>query len=160
MVRLSDISQAESDALLAIACPTFSGEPWQGGPPLAERRVAIVSTAGLHLRDDRPFALTYGDTAAFPGDYRVIPGTAAANDLVMSHVSVNFDRTGYQQDWNVVFPLDRLRELAAAGTIGSVAAFHYSFMGAAPPVQLEEPARRLAQLLAADAVDAVLLVPV
>lgn len=160
MVRLSDISQAESDALLAIPCPTYDTEPWQSGPPLAERRVAIVSTAGLHLRDDRPFVLTYGDTAAAPGDYRMIPGDAAANDLVMSHVSVNFDRTGFQQDWNVVFPLDRLNELAAAGTIGSVAAFHYSFMGAAPPDQLAEPARRLARLLAGDAVDAVLLVPV
>jgi hypothetical protein len=41
----------------------------------------------------------------------------------------------FQEDWNVVFPLDRLNELAAEGTIGSVAATHYSFMGATDPVQ-------------------------
>jgi len=46
------------------------------------------------------------------GDYRVIPGDIAARDLVMTHISTNFDRTGFQQDWNVVFPLDRLKELA------------------------------------------------
>jgi D-proline reductase (dithiol) PrdB len=46
----------------------------------------------------------------------------------MSHVSVNFDRTGFQQDLKVIFPLDRLRELAVEGSIGSVAAFHYSFL--------------------------------
>jgi D-proline reductase (dithiol) PrdB len=37
-------------------------------------------------------------------DYRVISGDGSASDLVMSHVSVNFDRTGFQQDLNVVFP--------------------------------------------------------
>jgi D-proline reductase (dithiol) PrdB len=28
----------------------------------------------------------------------------------MTHISTNFDRTGFQQDWNVVFPLARLWE--------------------------------------------------
>jgi len=56
--------------------------------------VAIVSTAGLHRRGDSVFA---------PGasDYRIIPGDPAPTDLVMSHVSVNFDRSGFQQDVNV-----------------------------------------------------------
>jgi D-proline reductase (dithiol) PrdB len=30
---------------------------------------------------------------------------------VISHISINFDRTGFEEDWNVVFPLDRLNEL-------------------------------------------------
>ena len=93
-------------------------------------------------------------------DYRIIPSQCTASDLVMSHVSVNFDRTGFQQDWNVVFPLDRLRELAVDGTIGSLADFHYSFMGAADPKDLEPSARRLAPLLKQDRVDGVLLAPV
>lgn len=38
-----------------------------------------------------------------------------------STVSSNFDRTGFQQDWNVIFPPDRLRELESRGMIGSVA---------------------------------------
>jgi D-proline reductase (dithiol) PrdB len=147
-------------ALLAMACPTFDTRPWVTGPALQQRRVALVSTAGLHRRDDRPFAVTSGNARAAAGDYRVIPNAIAANDLVMSHISTNFDRTGFQQDWNVVFPVDRLNELAQAGVIGSVAAFHYSFMGATEPAQMEASAHALARLLQQDQVNAVLLVPV
>jgi D-proline reductase (dithiol) PrdB len=68
------------------------------------------------------------------------------NDLVMSHTSTNFDRTGFQQDWNVVFPLDRLRELTDQGLIGSIADFHYSFMGATDPKLMEPMARDLVPL--------------
>jgi D-proline reductase (dithiol) PrdB len=78
----------------------------------------------------------------------------------MTHLSTNFDRTGFQQDWNVVFPLDRLRELAGDGTIGSVADYHYSFMGAADPAEMENAARKLAGFLKGDRVDAAFLVPV
>jgi D-proline reductase (dithiol) PrdB len=143
-----------------MECPTFATQPWVAGPALPQRRVALISTAGLHRRDDRPFAVTSGNTRAIAGDYRVIPNDIAANDLVMSHVSTNFDRTGFQQDWNVVFPLDRLHELAQDGVIGSVAAFHYSFMGATDPGQMETSAHALAHLLQQDHVTAVLLVPV
>jgi len=94
------------------------------------------------------------------GDYRVIPGDVEAKDLVMTHISTNFDRTGFQQDWNVVFPLDRLRELAREGVIGSVAAYHYSFMGAADPASMAFSAKTLAGLLKGDGVDAAVLVPV
>ena len=76
------------------------------------------------------------------------------------HLRSNYDRTGFQQDLNVVLPLDRLRELAAEGVIGSVADYNYSFMGAAPIRQLEPRARQLAGLLKQDQVDAVLLSPV
>jgi D-proline reductase (dithiol) PrdB len=93
-------------------------------------------------------------------DYRVIPVDTPANDLVMSHISTNFDRTGFQQDWNVVFPLDRLRELVESHLIGSLADYHYSFMGATDPRQLEEAARSLARILKNESVDTVLLVPV
>ena len=160
MARLDRVHPAMRDALLAMPCPTFEGTPWVTGPPLAQRRVAVISTAGLHRRNDRPFPVTAGSERAIPGDYRVIPGDIAANDLVMSHISTNFDRTGFQQDWNVVFPLDRLHDLADQGVIGSVAAFHYSFMGATDPKIMEPAARNLARLMRKDQVDAVLLVPV
>ena len=125
-----------------------SGE-WLSSP----RLVCIGGTTG-------PFAVTSGNSRAIAGDYRVIPGDTAANDLVMSHVSTNFDRTGFQQDWNVVLPLDSLHGLAAQGVIGSVAAFHYSFMGATDPKHMEPAAHDLARLLAQDHVNAVCLVPV
>ena len=57
-------------------------------------------------------------------------------------------------------PLDRIRELAQQGVIGSVADFHYSFMGATAPQQMETAARTLAGLLKKDSVTAVLLTPV
>jgi D-proline reductase (dithiol) PrdB len=153
VLRLSELPEAEREHLAAIKCPSFAGRPWIKGEPLAHRRIAIISTAGLQLRSDRSFS--HGD-----GDYRVIPGSAKAAEIVMSHVSVNFDRTGFQQDINVVFPIDRLKELAAAGEIGSVADFHYSFMGAMAPEAAAGPSRMLAKLLRADEVDAVLLCPV
>jgi D-proline reductase (dithiol) PrdB len=78
----------------------------------------------------------------------------------MSHISTNYDRTGFQMDWNVVFPLDRLRELKARGVVGDVASFHYSFMGATDPKEMEGAARELGRILRGDEVDAVLLLPV
>jgi D-proline reductase (dithiol) PrdB len=158
MVRLADLPEWDRDNMLKKIplLPQLPGRPWVGGPALSKRRVAIVTTAGLHLRSD----IAFGAGGA-PTDYRVIPGDVASNDLVMSHLSVNFDRSGFQEDWNVAFPLDRLRNLAEEGVIGSVAAFHYSFMGAVSPVTRYEPkARELAALLKSDNVDTVLLSPV
>jgi D-proline reductase (dithiol) PrdB len=155
MARLTDFSPTEREHHLQKIrdLPDFGPTPFVSGPPLRERRVAIVTTSGLHAGGDRPF--TVGAT-----DYRVIPGDTPAAELLMSHVSVNYDRSGFQEDVNVVFPLERLRELAADGTVGTVSDFHYSFMGAAPIRGLETKARELAALLRKDRVDAVILTPV
>ncbi len=154
MVRLEQLSEGQRGNAENLPCPTFETQPWVKGPPLNKRRVAIVSTAGLHGRDDRPFTRDAGDF------YRVIPGSINANDLVMSHVSANFDRSGFQQDWNVVFPIDLLRDFVEEGIIGSVAEFHYSFMGADDQLKWEQQVRFIASLLKKDKVNAVLLVPV
>jgi D-proline reductase (dithiol) PrdB len=155
MARLIEFSASEQVHHLQKIrdLPDFGPTPFVPGPPLRDRRVAIVTTSGVHARGDRPFAI--GAT-----DYRVIPGDTPAAKLLMSHVSVNFDRSGFQEDINVVFPVDRLRELASGGEIGSVSDFHYSFMGAAPIRGFEPKARELAALLKKDRVDAVLLTPV
>jgi D-proline reductase (dithiol) PrdB len=153
MAKLEEMPESMRSHLVTLPCPTFATNPWASGPSLSHRRVAIISTAGLHRRGDRPFE-------GMAGDYRIIPKECTAKDLVMTHISTNFDRTGFQQDWNVVFPLARLRELAADNTIGSVADYHYSFMGAADPAYMENGARKLAGLLHGDRVDAALLVPV
>ena len=155
MARLTDLAEWEQKHHLdkIRELPEFGQTPFVSGPPLGERRVAIVTTSGLHARSDRPFQVG-------SADYRVIPGDTPASDLIMSHISVNFDRSGFQEDVNVVFPLERLRELKADGVVGSVSEFHYSFMGAAPIRALEPKARELAALLMKDRVDAVLLTPV
>jgi D-proline reductase (dithiol) PrdB len=152
-MRLERLPPAMAGRLATLDCPDFATTPWVAGPPLARRRVAIVSSAGLVVRGDRIFR---GRDA----DFRAIPATTAPGDLLCSHISINFDRTGFQEDWNVVFPLDRLNELAAEGRIGSVAATHYSFMGATDPVLMEGAAREVADRLKQDAVDAVVLPPV
>ena len=154
MVALDRLSPRLQRHFLNMPCPTFRATPWVAGPPTPQRRIALVSTAGLHRRSDLPIN---------PGsaDYRVIPVDTPAAGLVMSHVSTNFDRTGFQIDWNVVFPLDRLRELAASGGIGGVARQHYSFMGAISELDgLEPRAGELADAMRADGVDTALLVPV
>jgi D-proline reductase (dithiol) PrdB len=157
MVRLADLPEWERQHMLdkISGLSGFDTRPWVAGPPLARRRVAIVTTSGLHRRQDRPFA-----AGASSSEYRIIAGDVKAGELVMSHLSINFDRSGFQQDINVVFPIDRLHELAREGLIGSVAAYHYAFMGAAPIRTLEPQARRIAGLLKRDSVDAVVLTPV
>jgi len=153
MARLEKIAEPERSHLLTLPCPTFNNSPWVIGPPLSKRRLALISTAGLHRRKDRPFQ-------AGASDYRVIPANTAASDLIMTHISTNFDRIGFQQDINIVFPLDRLRELVDRNIIGSLAHYHYSFMGATDPLQLEGTARSLARIMKNDGVNAALLVPV
>jgi len=150
---LTDLAPEQAKRLAELECPDFTTRPWVRGPRLSQRRVAIVSSAGLVVRGENPFR-------GRDPDYRAIPAATRPEDLLCSHISINFDRTGFQEDWNVVFPLDRLNELAAGGTIGSVADRHYSFMGATDPVQMEPYARELAGWLKQDAVDAAILPPV
>jgi D-proline reductase (dithiol) PrdB len=152
MARLADLPEMLANDLRGKDYPPAGDTPLIDGPPVAGRRVAIISTAGLQRRGDRPFGLG-------AGDYRVIP-LEAAGDVVISHISTNFDRTGFQQDTNIMFPIDRLKEMAEAGSIGSVADYHYSFMGASDPADMEEAADQIAGLLKQDQVDAILLVPV
>jgi len=151
-VRLTNLPAAMAKRLAELECPDFKTTPWVEGPPLARRRVAVVSSAGLVVRGEKPFR-------GRDPDFRAIPGTTRPDQLLMSHISINYDRTGFQEDWNVVFPLDRLGELAAEGAIGSVAATHYSFMGATDPVLMEDYAREVAGRLKQDKVDAVILSP-
>jgi D-proline reductase (dithiol) PrdB len=123
-------------------------------PPLAEARVAIVTTAGL--RPDG--AGTWSDGQGFT----VLDG--ATRSFTLAHASPNFDRAGIAADLNVAFPIDRLDELAASGRIGSVASRHLSFMGA----QLDHTFATLlldtgpaaAKILIDDDVDVALLTPV
>jgi len=153
MVHLREMPDHLREALVNQELPDFGDTPWVEPKPLSECRVALISTAGLHRPEDPPF--TPG-----AGDYRIIPDDTDMGALTMSHLSTNFDRSGFYQDVNTSFPAHRLHELADEGVIGSVASRHYSFMGATPPTAMEPVARDLAKVLKADNVDAVALVPV
>jgi len=82
-------------------------------------------------------------------------------DLKFSHVSTNWDRSGFAVDINVVLPIDRVRELARDGIIGSVAEHFFSFMGAIFQFDrlIGETGPRACRLLKQGEVDVVLLVP-
>jgi D-proline reductase (dithiol) PrdB len=154
MAYLESIPLGERKMMMELDCSGFEGRrPWVATKPLHERRIALLSTAALNLRSDA----VYQRNAT---DYRVIPGDVDPRDVVMSHASVNFDRTGFQQDLNICFPIQRLHELARDGVIGSVADFHFTVSGAPHPADLATSARHIARMRKADAVDTVLLVPI
>jgi D-proline reductase (dithiol) PrdB len=152
MARLADLDADLRDFLVDWDIPDIEGEPWTAAPTAGDRRVALVSTAGLKLISDKGFA-------ADAADYRVLPADKV-DEIVMDHVSTSHDRTGFVQDVNIAFPLDRLNELAGDGVIGSVADFHYSFMGATDPKLMEPQARQLAGIMKAEGVNTVVLAPV
>lgn len=139
-----------------VPVPAFASPACVVAPPLAECRVAIVTTAGLRPAGD----ITLWQPT--DGSFTVLPGDA--RDLQLSHFSPNFDRSGFAADLNVVYPIDRLAELAAAGTIGSVASRHVSFMGAQLDATfatiLLDSGPAAAKVLRDDGVDVVALTPV
>ena len=134
---------------------TFDDVPWTTPKPLHQSRVAIVTTAGLRVESN-------ADWNAGDQGFTQIPHDA--ENLTLAHYSPNFDRVGWVLDKNVVFPIDRLYELAEDGIIGSVAKTHISFMGAQPDHTLEtirlDSGPAAAKLLKDDEVDLVLLTPV
>ena len=73
-----------------------------------------------------------------------MPASMPAGDLLMSHVSINFDRAGFQRDLNVVYPVDRLRELATEGVIAGMAETNFTVMGSTDPVGMTETADQIA----------------
>jgi D-proline reductase (dithiol) PrdB len=153
MVRWADIPETLRERFSRMPLPSFEETPWVGPQTLTEARVAIVTTAAIHRADDSPIT-------GHDGKYRLIPGDVDYRDLVMTHSSVNFDRGAFHQDVNIAFPLEHLHTLAAAGEIGSVAAWHYSFMGSTMAERMEPAAREVAARLSQDAVTLVLLIPV
>ncbi len=125
---------------------------------LREARVSLITTTGVHLDDQEPF-----DTAAAMGDpsFRAIPSDVEVARLRIAHTHYSHERA--QQDINVIFPIDRLRELEEEGAIGSVGAFHYSFGFDLHVKELIDPAagtaHEVARRLKEDGVDVVLLTP-
>lgn len=103
-----------------LEAPVFEMVAFTTPPPLEEATVALVTTAALHHPGQEDFAPS--DTG-----YRVLDGSR--RDYMTGHWSPNFDVAGITVDLNVVFPLDRLDELAAQGTIGAVAPQHLSYAG-------------------------------
>ena len=135
------------------------GIPWsQPVKPLKECRVAIVTTAGVHLKTDEPF-----DMFEEEGDatYRIIPSASTQDELMITHDY--YEHIDADRDVNIIFPIHRLRDLAGSGYIGSVASNHFGFMGhivgSLVSRLIHETAKEVAGKLKEDGVDIAIMVP-
>lgn len=91
---------------------------------LSRATVAIVTAAGVHRKDQEPFNIAddLGDLT-----FRIIGEDALSSDLMVTHH--HYDHTDADQDINVVFPLEALRDLMNEGFIGGMAHQHIGYMG-------------------------------
>jgi D-proline reductase (dithiol) PrdB len=115
------------------------------------------------MKDDAPFDMDYERKHPTRGDstFRRLRADATADQIEANHLHID---TGYiERDLNVALPLDRLRELAEEGHVGSLAETHYSIMGfqGSDSSQLEnESAPAIAEIMKSEEVDLALLAPV
>ena len=151
MTKITEMPAVARGFISNLDLPVVDEPAWVNPSPPRKRRVSVVTTAAVSKRGDKPFSWLARDHRVFNKNDR---------DLVMTHVAVEFDRSAWQQDLNVIIPLDRLEEMANDGEIGSVADEHYSFMGAADPVTMEKSARDVARKMKQEGVDTVFLIPI
>lgn len=144
--------------------PTHEPIPWTPlAKPVAQCRVALLSTAGLSMRGDPPFDMDFERANPTRGDasWRALRADATAADVEVNHLHID---TGYiERDLNVALPLDRLREAVAAGEVGAMADTHYSIMGYQgndASKLVGESAPEIAARMKRDDVDLALLAPV
>ena len=160
----SALSQAFGQPVNQMASLVVSADndviPWtEFKTPLAESCLALVSTAGFYLDGDAPFDV---DSARGDAGFRTIPSDIAADDLRIAHTHYSHARV--KKDVNVLFPVDRLRELFQAGVIGRLAPSFYSFGFGGDLVEAfigrpDGTAHQLAQALKAEQVDYVIMIP-
>lgn len=83
--------------------------------PLAEARLTLISSCGVHSKTDRPL-----DVCHPLGDFRFrrVPSSARHNDLIIHQLKYPHDDADL--DINVIFPIERLQELRDEGRIGVV----------------------------------------
>jgi D-proline reductase (dithiol) PrdB len=124
--------------------------------PLSECRLTFVSSAGVQLKGTMPF-----DVVHPVGDYsfRRVPSTAKPTDLEIHQLK--YPTVGANRDLNVIFPIERLQEVAAEGLIGGLTPDLFSFIGYnMDPERLERTlAEDLAEAVVASGADIALLCP-
>lgn len=154
--KFTDKIGDEQDPLKGV---DLSAIPWTPvTKPLSESRVAIVTTAGVHLKDQTPF-----DMEDLSGDptYREVPSDTPLEQYTITHDY--YDHTDADKDLNIVFPIERLREFVDEGVVGELAPNNFSFMGhidgAYVGVLMEATAKEVAAKLNEDGVDIALLTP-
>ena len=159
MPRLEHLTEVQRKTALTFPAQVNEDVPWTPlRRPLREARLALVTSAGPHLRVDRPVVT---DHKVPDQSWRRLPSDAWTGEIVQRHTSIGFDRSGIDRDLNVTYAVDRLRELRERGEIGSLAESFYSFMGALRTwdVLERETGPEVAGLLRGYGVDVVVLTP-
>lgn len=139
--------------------------------PLAQARVALVTSSGHFVDDDDPKPFGIDNMSQAEAEARIGEFLRAEPTLSTIPIDTPPDRLrvrhgGYPSesarlDHNVVLPIAALRDLATLGIIGEIAPLAYSFVGATSQLRLRDQVAPLwAAMLQANAIDAVLLVPV
>jgi hypothetical protein len=136
--------------------------PWTPlAKPLSESTVALISSAGLALKTDRPFDQEGERRNPWWGDpsYRILPRMVTGDDVNLYHLHIHPRLAAH--DINTLLPAQRLLEFEERGEIGRSAANHYSYMGyiLEPGRLLNESVPAMIRHLKEDKVDTVLLVP-
>lgn len=126
--------------------------------PLTEAIIFPITSGGLYLpASQAPF-----DEPNPEGDhtYRLLPTRLAQADLDVKHG--HYDPTEALKDYNSVFPVDRLRELAEAGRFAGLTVQGISFMGYVTDAGTfaEGTAREIAREVLSSGADAAFLTPV
>ncbi len=150
-----DTDKTMREAVAGMPVPEFDKTAFVLPKPLQQARVAIVTSAALHASGAAGFVPN--------GDAHFEVHERHERNLALGHFSPNFDRGAFASDVNVVYPIDRLHEMAERGEIESVASRHYSFAGnqddSVSKIRLDT-GPQCARLLREDAVDLVILTPV
>lgn len=151
--KLVDRIAAKTEAI------AVEGIPWAPvKKPLKVSRIAIVTTAGVHLRSQIPFNMK--DSQGDPS-YRELPSHTPKEDYIITHDY--YDHTDADRDINIVYPIDRLKEMKEEGLIGDVAEKNYGFMGHIEGPHIDTLVRRtapeVARKLKNEGVDIALLTP-
>ncbi|MGH9949030.1 MAG: glycine/sarcosine/betaine reductase selenoprotein B family protein [Pyrinomonadaceae bacterium] len=124
--------------------------------PLSESRLSFVSTAGVQPKGTMPF-----DTVHPVGDYtfRRAPSDAKPDDLEIHQLK--YPTFGAKRDLNVIFPIERLRELVNEGFVDALTDNFFSFIGYNMDAERLEKtlAEDIASAVEAEKPDVVLLAP-
>ncbi len=124
--------------------------------PLPQSRLTFVSTAGVQPTGTLPF-----DVVHPVGDYtfRRVPSHLTPAELEIHQLK--YPTNGAARDLNVIFPVERLQELATEGAVGGLTENFFSFIGyQMDPERFEATlAERIADAVVADGADAALMSP-
>jgi D-proline reductase (dithiol) PrdB len=153
MARLEDSVENERRHLETLECNALANPALTPPRPMTQCRVALISSAGLMQRND-------DNVPANANGYRRFNNSVADADLLINHVSINFDRSAFAEDPNSVFPRQLLAELEQQRIIEHAADTHYAFMGATAPELLEPQVHELAAELKTHGINTACLFPV